>query len=177
MRGRKGLCEEVTIWAKARKRKRLGEVGNEHRALLAFGSAGTMAQVGRAWCLFWWHQDLATRLWTCSGRGWSGRFPGVYGTSGGGWAKRGMGLGHPGCAGENGLSGQEETIETCPGAIWAVLVTDGQWLWWWREGVYLRHNLEVVLIELGDWGESRVRGGGDKAGFWVSGACSCVDEK
>ena len=45
------------------------------------------------------------------------------------------------------------------------------------EGVYLRHNLEVVLIELNDWGEGRVRGGGDKAGSWVSGACSCVEEK
>ena len=43
--------------------------------------------------------------------------------------------------------------------------------------MYLRHNLEVVLIELTDWGEGRVRGGGDKAGSWVSGACSCVEEK
>ena len=32
------------------------------------------------------------------------------------------------CAGENGLGGQEQTTETCPGAIRAVLVTDGQWL-------------------------------------------------
>ena len=53
MRGRKRLCEEVTIWTEAWKRKRLDEVGNEHRALLAAGSAGTMARVGRAWCLFW----------------------------------------------------------------------------------------------------------------------------
>lgn len=40
--------------------------------------------------------------------------------------------------------------------------------------MYLRHNLEVVLIELGDWGEGRVRG---VLISLVSGACSCVDEK
>lgn len=119
---------------------------------------------------------VAKRLWTCLRWGWSSRqrlishvWKPQEGSEQGRHRIRPLWL-----LLENGLEGGRTELETSQEATRVVLVTGGQWLWWWRKvdvsEIQLGGNIDRNLV-IGMWGESEREVTGWFLSFWYEQQC------